>query len=146
MNKSKEQNSEMSAQSMTREIPWFLQGGGEAGALLRAIDWQAHPLGPPGSWPSIVQATTAIMLGSRQAMFMSWGPQHHTIYNDRYAELCGKRHPAAMGEPLAVIWYDIWDVIGDLVRRVYDGESIHMDDIEFVIYSAPVPRQPKRSF
>jgi PAS domain S-box-containing protein len=136
----------MPSESVTREIPWFLQGGGEAGALLRAIDWQSHPLGPPQAWPSIVQATAAIMLGSRQAMFMSWGPQHRTIYNDRYAELCGKRHSAAMGEPLAVIWYDIWDVIGDLVRRVYDGESIHMDDIEFVLYRNGYPEEAHFSF
>lgn len=131
---------------VTLDAPWFLQGGGEAGALLRMIDWQSHPLGPPHAWPSVVQAATAIMLGSRQPMFMAWGPQHHTLYNDGYAEMCGKRHPAAMGEPLDVIWYEIWDVVSDLVRRVHEGESIHMDDIAFVMYRNGYPEEAHFSF
>ena len=129
-----------------KDTPWFLQGGGEAGALLRAIDWQSHPLGPPQAWPSVVQVTTVIMLGSRQPMFMAWGPQHHTIYNDAYAEICGKRHPAAMGQPLSEIWHDIWDVAGDFVRRVHQGESIHMDDIQFIVHRNGYPEETHFSF
>lgn len=136
----------MVATSVTVGSPWFLHGGGEAGALLRAIDWSTHPLGPPEAWPSVVQACAAIMLGSRQPMFMAWGPQHHTIYNDAYAEICGKRHPAAMGEPLSVIWYDIWDVVSDFVRRVHLGESIHMDNIDFILYRNGYPEEAHFSF
>ena len=121
------------------DSPWFLREGGEAGALLRAKDWQTHPLGHPSTWPSVIQATVAIILGSRQPMCLSWGPQHHTLYNDAYSEICGKRHPAAMGEPLAVIWYDIWDVISDMVQRVHNGQSIHMDEIEFVLHRNGYP-------
>ena len=115
-------------------VAWFLRGGGDAGALLRAMDWKSHPLGQPSTWPSTVQATVAIILGSRQPMFLSWGLQHYTIYNDAYAEICGKRHPAAMGEPMSVTWYDIWDDVVGLVQRVHEGESIHMDDMEFVLH------------
>jgi PAS domain S-box-containing protein len=116
------------------DAPHFLQGGGETGALLRQMDWSAHPLGPPQSWPSMLKATISIILGSRQPMFLVWGPEHSTLYNDGYAQLCGKRHPAGLGAPLSVIWHDIWDIVGDLVRRVYGGESIYMDDIEFLMH------------
>lgn len=112
----------------------FLQGGGETGAMLRDMSWSTHPLGPPASWPPLLQAATSIILGSRQPMFLVWGPELSTLYNDGYSLLCGKRHPAALGAPLSSTWSDIWDVVGEMVDRVYGGESIHMDDIAFVMH------------
>ncbi len=68
------------------------------------------------------------------------------LYNDGYAQLCGKRHPASLGAPMAEVWYDIWNVVGDLVRRVYAGESIHMDDIELLMHRNGFPEEAHFSF
>jgi PAS domain S-box-containing protein len=127
-------------------IPHFLQGGGETGALLRQMDWASHPLGLPQSWPAILKATISIILGSRQPMFLVWGAARSTLYNDGYAVLCGKRHPAALGAPLSAIWHDIWDAVGPMVRRVYAGEAIHMDDIELLMHRNGYPEETHFSF
>ena len=36
--------------SMTRPELHFLAGGGDLGARMRAMDWQATPLGPADAW------------------------------------------------------------------------------------------------
>ena len=45
----------------------ILAGGGEMGALMRALDWSATPLGPPERWPQSLKTAVRIMLTSRGA-------------------------------------------------------------------------------
>ena len=110
--------------------PFFLQGGGICGALLRGMDWSQHPLGDPDDWPPILQTTVSIILGSRQPMYVNWGPDLHTLYNDDYAAICANRHPAAMGRPFFETWADIRQVIGHLVDEVLGGKPLHVENLE----------------
>lgn len=114
----------------------FLQNGGETGLLLRQIDWAKHPLGPPDKWHVILQTIVSVVLGSRQPMFVCWGADHYTIYNDGYAEICGQRHPASLAEPLLDTWQEIRDVVEPMVARVYAGDSIQMDNLAVVLHTA----------
>ena len=75
---------------MKREAPDFLAGGGETGALMRALDWSRNPLGPPEGWPQALRTLVGVMLGSRQPMFTAWGPSRIMLYNDGYAVLAGR--------------------------------------------------------
>lgn len=43
----------------------FLKGGGELGALMRAKDWSATPLGSPETWPPNIKVAISICLNSR---------------------------------------------------------------------------------
>ncbi len=52
----------------------FLAGGGETGARIRAVDWSKTPLGEPGQWPRSLKTIVRMMLDSRYAMWMLWGP------------------------------------------------------------------------
>ena len=115
-------------------LPRFLQKGGAAGALLRAMDWTRHPLGPPETWPVILQTTVGIVLGSRQPMFVAWGQDYLTIYNDGFAQICPDRHPASLGGKLEDMWYDIWDKVGPMCESVFAGESIHLDDFQVLLH------------
>lgn len=110
--------------------PFFLQGGGICGALLRGMDWSQHPLGDPDDWPPILQTTVSIILGSRQPMYVSWGPDLLTLYNDDYAAICANRHPAAMGRPFFETWADIRQLIGHLVDEVLGGKPLHVENLE----------------
>lgn len=124
----------------------FLENGGACGAMLRAMDWSQHPLGPPDLWPATLQTTISIVLGSRQPMLVCWGPQFHTLYNDGYALVCGQRHPAALGKPFSEIWYDLWDFAGPLIAQVLVGESFHMDEVELLMHRNGYPEETHFSF
>ncbi len=124
----------------------FLAEGGTLGALMRAHDWGATPLGPPEEWPEALKTTVAIMLGSRQPMFVAWGPARTMLYNDSYAVLCGGRHPAALGQPFRDVWFDIMDDIGPILERAFQGEATHMDDIAFVMTRNGYPEEAHFSF
>jgi len=41
----------LDAHKRLRMASGFLAGGGEMGSLMRALDWEATPLGPPEQWP-----------------------------------------------------------------------------------------------
>ncbi|MDX2263399.1 MAG: PAS domain-containing protein [Hyphomicrobiales bacterium] len=109
----------------------FLSGGGEMGARMRRHDWAASVLGAPEAWPCNLQTLVSLMLGSEQPMFVAWGPERIMLYNDGYAQLCGERHPAAMGSAFVEVWADIMHEVGPILDKAYAGQFTHMDDIAF---------------
>jgi signal transduction histidine kinase len=108
----------------------FLAGGGEAGALMRAIDWSKNPLGPIDGWSRSLRTLVSAMLASRFAMRILWGPEMIFLYNDGYRPVLGAtKHPAAMGARTEDIYREIWPVVGPMFERVYTGETIANDDL-----------------
>jgi signal transduction histidine kinase len=104
----------------------FASGGGELGELIRSIPaWKNTSLGPPSTWPPSLRTTLRLMLTSRYAMWMGWGPELLFFYNDAYREqTLGKKHPWALGKPAREVWAEIWDTIGPRVERVLStGEA-----------------------
>lgn len=63
----------------------FLSGGGEMGERVRAFDWTKTPVGPVASWPQSLKIAVRIMLGSRYAMWLGWGPDFTFFYSNRPA-------------------------------------------------------------
>ena len=62
-----------------RAAPAFLAGGGEMGARMRDYDWAATPLGDAHGWPRSLQVVLRILLTSRFAMWMAYGPGPHVL-------------------------------------------------------------------
>jgi signal transduction histidine kinase/ActR/RegA family two-component response regulator len=105
-------------------------GRGESAALMRAIDWATTPLGPTEAWPQSLQTIVPIMLASRFAMRVLWGPEFIFLYNDAYRPILGaSKHPSAMASRTAESFREVWDIVGPLFRRVYEGEAIARQDI-----------------
>ncbi len=102
-------------------IDHVLAGGGESGALLRAIDWRRTPLGPVSSWPQALRAAVSHCLNSRFPIFVWWGPQMVKIYNDAGRALLGARHPGALGARGREGWPAIWHLLGPVLDRVLAG-------------------------
>jgi len=100
-------------------------GGGETGALMRATEWSRTSLGPVQTWPQSLRTVIRILLTSRFAMWMGWGPDLTLLYNDAYAHMTlGKKHPWAMGKPSHEVWAEIWQDIGPRIQKVLrDGEA-----------------------
>jgi len=128
------------------EVDPALQGGGDCGALMRAMDWRSNRLGMPSDWPQELRAVVGIALGSSQPMLIVWGPEQITLYNDGYAEMCGSRHPAAMGRPFRDLWFDIWDDVDPIISAAYNGISTSMDDIEFIMHRNGYPEETHFAF
>ena len=124
----------------------FLKAGGEAGALMRGLDWSRTPLGRPETWPPALKTLVGVMLGSRQPMLIVWGAEHTTLYNDGYAQMCGARHPAALGRSFEDLWHDIWDQVEPILARAYAGEATHMSDIAFTMHRNGYPEEAHFAF
>jgi len=100
----------------------FLAGGGEMGALTRAYDWSASPLGKPQTWPQSLRTALRILLNTNHPMFIWWGPELIQFYNDAYRQTLGpERHPRALGQRGRECWAEIWDIIGPQIEQVMSG-------------------------
>jgi signal transduction histidine kinase/DNA-binding response OmpR family regulator len=96
----------------------LFSGSGEMATLMRATDWSTTPLGPPASWDRSLRTVVRIMLTSRYAMWMGWGPELTFFYNDAYRPTLGAKHPWALGQPAHQVWAEIWPAIGPRIDTV----------------------------
>lgn len=124
----------------------FLAGGGGMGALIRARDWAATPLGSPESWSEGLKTLIGVMLGSKQPMFIVWGPDRTLLYNDAYVEILARKHPAALGCDFLTVWQEIQADLLPIVEQAYAGEPVHMDDITLIMERRGYPEEAHFSF
>ncbi len=124
--------------------PDFLSGGGEMGALMRAHDWAATPLGTPDGWPEGLKTLVGVMLGSNQPMFVAWGRDRTLLYNGAYTEILARKHPTALGRDFLEVWHEIRADLLPIVEQAYAGESVHMDHITLIM-SAGATRRKRTS-
>jgi len=100
---------------------------------IEAFDWSTTPLGRRENWPASLEAIYSMMLGSPLSMCATWGPEQTLLYNAPYAQILAKRHPAALGQPIAQVWADVWSEIGPLISRVLAGEAVHFVDMHLLM-------------
>jgi PAS domain S-box-containing protein len=92
--------------------------------LIRQRDWAASPVGPMEEWPPSLRTTLSICLESRFPILIWWGPEFVMLYNDAYAPLIGRKHPAALGQRGADCFPEIWEIIGPMLAGVRErGQS-----------------------
>lgn len=108
-------------QSMQKGSADFIVGDGEMSRRTRELDWSRTPIGPIERWPQGLKTAVQIMLGSRYAMWLGWGPEFTFLYNDAYAKMTlGPKHPWAFGMPAREVWPEIWDDVGPRARSVLE--------------------------
>jgi PAS domain S-box-containing protein len=104
--------------------PDFLAGSGEMASMMRDFDWAATDLGPPGSWPQSLKTSVRIVLTSRYAMWMAWGPNLRFFCNDAYLPTVGIKRDWVLGSRSDKVWQEIWPDIGPRIERVLNtGEA-----------------------
>jgi signal transduction histidine kinase len=102
----------------------LLAGSGEVRALMRARDWDATPIGSPVQWPSTLRAVVGVMLTSRFAMWMAWGPELTFLCNDAYLPTVGVKRDWVIGSRSDKVWAEIWPDIGPRIAHVLStGEA-----------------------
>ncbi len=107
----------------------FLAGGGEMGELTRKYDWSKTALGSPDQWPQSLRTTVSILLHSQFPMFVWWGKELTTIYNDSYKIIAGDKHPGLLGQSGREAWAEIWEDLAPLVEKVFKGGSTWSEDL-----------------
>ena len=109
--------------------PEVLSGGGDMGALMRALDWSRTPVGPVASWPQSLRTAVSIILASKFPMYVAWGKSFTQFYNDGYRPILGStKHPAAMGSSTRETFAEIWHIIGPMFDGVMHGEAVGVVD------------------
>lgn len=111
-------------------------GGNPAAGIIGMIaghDWSPTSLGPRDQWPVGAATMVAMILESRQPMFLLWGAERTLVYNDAYVPLLGAKHPSALGRPFLEVWEEAVDDLKPLVDRVFEGHSNYMDHIHLVL-------------
>lgn len=81
------------------------------GALMRAYDWAATPLGPLEGWPQSLRSMVGACLNSPLLGTVLWGPELRMLYNDAYVPSLADRHPAALGRPVVEVWGESWEMV-----------------------------------
>ena len=106
----------------------FLAKGGEMGARMRALDWSATPLGHPGQWPQSLKTIVRMMLDSRYAMWMAWGPALTFFCNDAYLPTVGIKRDWVLGARSDEVWKEIWPDVGPRIESVLNNAEATWDE------------------
>ena len=114
----------------------FIQGGGECGELIRALDWSTTPLGPAQQWPQSLRTALDICVSSRFPIAVYWGPQFAMLYNDDLIPMVGvNKHPMALGRPAFEVLPEIRSIIEPMLQRVMvTGEAIWSEDLMLPLF------------
>jgi signal transduction histidine kinase len=124
-----------STASWTEAAARVFPDGGELGALCRAKDWSATPLGPVEGWPQSLKTAVSIALSSSFPMIVLWGPDLIQIYNDSYRSLMGSKHPGGLGQSTRTCWPEVWHINEPIYPRVFKGETVSFKEAVYPLAS-----------
>ena len=121
----------------------FLSGGGEAGQIIRSINWSTTPVGTPATWPLSLQTSIRILLQSHVPMFIAWGASGTIFFNDACQPLIGAQPAKAMGQPVHTLFASQWKSLGPVFDQVMLGQPVNLPDVSCSInqkgYTEAVP-------
>ena len=96
--------------------------------LVRQHDWSNTAMGAIDRWPAALRSIVSLILDTAFPMFVAWGPQLHTVYNDGYARIMGGKHPHGLGRPFLEIWDEIRHELQPFVDKVMGGETFYIEN------------------
>jgi signal transduction histidine kinase len=109
--------------------------GGQAGELMRRVDWAKTPLGPVEGWSQALRTLVGVLLRNHSPMLLWWGPDLVQLYNDAYRPVLGDKHPQAMGQPTRECWSEIFHIIGPMIEAPLRGEpATTSDDLTLLLF------------
>jgi signal transduction histidine kinase len=121
--------------------------GEEMEDRIRELDWSKTPLGPIHNWPQSLRTVVNILLSSRYAMWMAWGPELTMLYNDSYRPTLGIKHSRALGMRANEVWSEIWPEIGPLIDRVMaTGKATYYEGLLLFLQRSGFPEETYHTF
>ncbi|MGH6677778.1 MAG: PAS domain-containing protein [Bradyrhizobium sp.] len=116
-------------------------GGGEMGALIRALDWSKTSVGPISGWPHSLKTTVDILLRSPVPIVLLWGPDGVMIYNDAYSVFAEARHPFLLGSKVREGWPEVADFNDNVMKVGLSGGTLSYRDQELTLHRKGSPEQ-----
>jgi hypothetical protein len=97
---------------------------------------------PPEVSPPTLKISVRITLTSRHLMFVWRGEQVINLSNDSQVAFLCARHPAALAQPAATVWPEIWDQVGSrtafATRR---DEGTYDETLPFIMLRKGYPEE-----
>ncbi|MBC7684110.1 MAG: response regulator [Bdellovibrionales bacterium] len=101
--------------------------------LINAHDWASHPLGAIPTWPQALYSIIATMLASRFPMYLAWGKEGYSFYNDGYIPILTNKHPDALGASFEHVWGELTPDIRLLIDRTRDDHTSYFEDMPLTL-------------
>lgn len=98
------------------------------GERMREKDWSTTAVGTPDAWPQSLRTSVNLLLNSQFPMFVWWGKELITFYNDAYRVIAAEKHPDLLGKSGSEGWAEIWKDLSPLVDSVFKGQSTWSED------------------
>jgi PAS domain S-box-containing protein len=120
--------------------PDFLANGGVMGERIRDHDWSSTPVGPIEAWPNSLRTAVSMMLHSKFPIYMLWGQELTSFYNDAYAPMLGSK-PEALGQSFRDVWAEAWGTVGPIAERALLGQASYFEDLPITLERNGYPEQ-----
>lgn len=107
----------------------FLDAKGEMAELMRSKNWAETSVGPAENWSQSLKTSLSIILNSKFPMFIFWGTDLVSFYNDAYIPSYGRengKHPSMLGKKVKDAWVEepqVLKIILELTDKVFAGED-----------------------
>lgn len=125
---------------------WLPATNSQVARQIAGRDWTRAGLGPLEGWPVFLRAILSAMLTCPTPMYLAWGPDLVSFYNDAYRPILGYREAHALGCPFRDLWASIWDDIAPLVASCLRGESQRMVDMRLDLSRKGEPEESYWTF
>jgi PAS domain S-box-containing protein len=133
--------------SAVASTPHFLDHpASTTAAAIARMDWSQTSLGAVETWPVSLRTMLATMLACPTPMFLAWGPDLLSFYNDAYEPILGYRAEGALGKPFRELWSSIWGDIGPLVDETLAGGQLKVTDMQLDLSRGGVPEESYWTF
>lgn len=117
-----------------------------AGCATLAVeyDWSDSEFGPKNQWEPAVEAVVRTLLDASAPMAYCHGAGYAMVYNDRFADLLGVKHPRAWGQRAAGVMSELWSRPGyaEAVDNVFAGGPSFHDEGEMLDLQGRQAEQP----
>ena len=120
--------------------PDFLADGGVMGERIRHYDWSSTPVGPIETWPHSLRTAVSMMLHSKFPIYMLWGQELTSFYNDAYAPVLGAKSEA-LGRSFRDVWAEAWGTVGPIAEKALLGQASYFEDLPITLERNGYPEQ-----
>jgi PAS domain S-box-containing protein len=101
--------------------------------LIRSRDWASTDLGPVSSWSVELQRIVSMCMLDPRPAAVWWRKSRSIIYNEGYAAILGKRHPAVLGQRFKEAWPELVGSFDQHFDKAEEtGKSVSGDNAFFL--------------